>query len=81
MILVYIIKTHYNTHYCGITNNLIRRWKEHSTGKSSYLRYKKPHSVVHIEYFENRKLAAKREKIIKRIGVSKFVLIRKINHE
>ena len=73
-IVCYIINTHYGTFYTGITNNLIRRWKEHKAGKSSYLRKFKPKEVVHIEVFDNRKLAAKKERYIKKIGAKKYLL-------
>ena len=73
-IVCYIINTHYGTFYTGITNNLIRRWKEHKAGKSSYLRKFKPKEVVHIEVFDNRKEAAKKERYIKKTGANKYLL-------
>lgn len=72
-VIVYIVATHFGTHYCGITNNLIRRWKEHVNGKSSYLRRVKPREVVYVEMFENRRMAARKERKIKSFGVSKFI--------
>lgn len=76
--IVYIISTHYNTYYCGITNNLIRRWKEHKFGKSSYLSKFKAKEVVHIEIFYTRKQAAQKEKQIKNFGVKKYFLTKKL---
>lgn len=72
-IVVYIISTHYGTFYTGITNNLIRRWKEHRKGKSSYLRRYKPKEVVHIEYFKTRSEAHKKEVRIKKTGANKYL--------
>ena len=73
-VICYIILTHYGTYYTGITNNLIRRWKEHNEGKSSYLSKFKPKQVIHIEVYSTRKEAAKKERYIKSIGASKYLL-------
>ena len=74
VIIVYIILTHNGTHYTGITNNLLRRWKEHNEGKSSYLSKFKPKQVIHIEVYSTRKEAAKKERFIKSIGAKKYLL-------
>lgn len=71
-VVCYIVATHYGTYYAGITNSLIRRWHEHSTGQSKYLSIYKPKEVVWIEVYESYKAAARREKQIKQIGVGKF---------
>ena len=73
-IVCYIISTHYGTFYTGITNNLIRRWNEHKQGKSSYLSKFTPKEVVYVEVLSNRKEAAKKERYIKSIGASKYLL-------
>lgn len=73
-VVVYIISTCYNTFYTGITNNLIRRWKEHKEGKSSYLSKFKPMEVVFVLRFNNRREAARHEKYIKSIGAKKYLL-------
>ena len=74
VVYVYIILTHFGTYYTGITNNLQRRWKEHNDGQSSYLRKFKPKQIVYIEECENRRIAAKKERYIKSIGASKYLL-------
>ncbi len=71
-VICYIILTHYDTYYCGITNNLTRRWKEHVVGKSAYLARYKPKEVVWMEVYPNYKEAAKREQYIKKRGVGRF---------
>lgn len=76
-VCLYIIITHYGTYYTGITNNLIRRWREHSTGKSSYLRKFIGKEVVHVEYFNDRRLAHKQELKVKRIGARKYLIKKK----
>jgi len=74
LICLYIITTHYGTHYTGITNNLIRRWNEHNTGQSSYLSKFAAKEVIYVEFFELRKVAAKKEREIKRVGAKKYLL-------
>jgi len=74
LICLYIISTHVGTHYTGITNNLVRRWKEHSTGQSSYLSKFIPKEVIYVEFFDNRKVAARKERKIKNIGASNYLL-------
>ena len=71
-ICLYIILTHYGTYYCGITNNLQRRWKQHSSGQSKYLAKWKPKEVVYVEFLVGYETALKREKQIKQIGPGKF---------
>jgi len=56
----YIILTRFNSYYCGITNNLRRRMKEH---KAKQLLYAESHNT--------RKQARRREIIIKNTGVKK----------
>jgi predicted GIY-YIG superfamily endonuclease len=73
-ICLYIISTHYGTYYTGITNNLIRRWYEHISGKSSYLSKFKSKEVVYVKFYESRREAAKKERMIKNIGARKFLL-------
>lgn len=74
VVYVYIILTHFETYYTGITNNLQRRMSEHEAGKSSYLRKFKPKQIVYIEECESRILAAKKEKYIKKLGAKKYLL-------
>ena len=73
-ICVYIILTHYGTYYTGITNNLVRRWKEHITGQSSYLSKFKAKEVIYVEFHESRRGAASKERYIKKVGAGKFLL-------
>ena len=73
-VICYIILTHYNTYYTGITNNIIRRWKEHIQGKSSYLSKWTGKEVVHIEWFKTRKEAARKERYIKKVGAKNYLL-------
>ena len=74
IVYVYIISTHYGTHYCGITNNLTRRFEEHKNGKSSYLSKILPKELVYTKAYASRKEAYNEEKRIKNYGVSKFII-------
>jgi predicted GIY-YIG superfamily endonuclease len=74
MVCCYIISTHYRTYYTGITNSIIRRWREHVNGQSSYLSKFTPKEVVYISFYESRKEAARFERYIKRLGAGKFLL-------
>ncbi len=78
-VCLYIIKSHFGTYYTGITNNLIRRWSEHSSGKSRYLRKFKPKEVVYMIEFDNRRAAAQAEKRIKNIGANKFMMLQRLS--
>ena len=73
-VFCYIILTHYGTFYTGITNNMLRRWNEHKEGKSKYLSVFKPKEVVYWIECDNRKEAAKKERYIKSVGASKYLL-------
>jgi len=70
-VVCYIILAHDGTYYCGITNSIIRRWKEHVSGKSKYLKFHRPKEVVYLEWFEGYSLALKKERQIKNFGVWK----------
>lgn len=64
----YILRCTDNSLYCGQTNNLKRRIKEHNFNKyrsAKYLRGKTPVRLVYFEKFETRSAAMKREWEIK----------------
>ncbi len=64
---VYLIRTRYDSLYCGITNHLIRRFDQHQQGKGARaLRGKGP---LHMEWFqvvESKSDALRLEAFIKR---------------
>jgi putative endonuclease len=75
---VYIIETADGTYYTGQTNNLFRRFTEHMSGNSKgarYLRAHKPEFLVHLEEFETRGEAMKRERGIQRSRKLKLSLV------
>lgn len=73
-VVCYIISTHYGTYYCGITNCMLRRWKEHVGNQSKYLSTYKAKEVVFIEVYGSYSEARQREKQIKKGGVGRFFM-------
>ena len=64
MFYFYIVRCSDNSLYCGQTNNLERRIKEHNFDKNKsakYLRAKKPVKLVYSEEYPTLQLAMKRE--------------------
>ncbi len=79
---VYIIECKDESFYTGICWNLKKRIKEHNEGyfKSSFTKGRLPVKLVYWEKFENRFLAAIREKEIKGFGrIKKLSLIESLN--
>lgn len=65
----YILRCSDNSFYCGQTNNLERRVKEHNFDKNKsakYLRGKTPVKLVYFEKYSNLQEAMKREVQIKK---------------
>ena len=79
---VYIIETKKGLLYTGITNNLVRRYKEHSGEKqgrkgAKFFHFDSPKKIVYLEEVENRSSATKKEILIKKMTkVKKQGLIR-----
>lgn len=68
MYYLYLIRCRDNSLYCGITNNLERRFTEHQTSNTKsakYTKYRRPLSLVYVEKHKNIRGAMKREKLIK----------------
>ena len=63
--VVYIIECSDKALYTGITNDLKRRFKEHSSGVGHFTSYNRPAQLIHTESFPNKFEAAAREKQIK----------------
>jgi putative endonuclease len=77
---VYLLRCSDNSLYCGITNNLAKRLKEHNSGKSKAAKYTKPRRPVRLVYSEKqptKNAALKREIEIKKLKkVKKEALIK-----
>ncbi|WP_417880960.1 GIY-YIG nuclease family protein [Vibrio sp.] len=66
---VYLIRTRTKTLYCGITNDLERRFEQHQTGKGAkYLRGKGPLSLVWSQQVADKSAAIKEEIRIKKLS-------------
>ena len=66
MYYVYVIECKDKTLYTGITTDIQRRFREHSSGKGgAYTRSKKVQRILYTEQFETRGQAQKREAEIK----------------
>lgn len=80
MYFVYFIKSKKNNSiYVGITNNLIRRLKQHNEGQGSTKRYR-PWKYAYIEGYFLEEDAVKREKNIKYFGKVYSQLKRRIKN-
>ncbi|WP_089139418.1 GIY-YIG nuclease family protein [Vibrio rumoiensis] len=68
---VYLIRTRANTLYCGITNDLQRRFEQHQSGKGAkYLRGKGPLLLVWSQQVADKSSALKEEIRIKKLSKS-----------
>lgn len=72
-IILYILRLNNNTHYTGITKNLVRRMIEHNTGQSKSTRRHLPITLIHTESFESRKEARRKEVYIKNMGAKRYL--------
>ena len=70
---LYILSLKDSRYYCGITNDIDRRFKEHSKGRKSWASKVGVIKIEYIRRFDERKQAVKVEKKIKLFGVSKFI--------
>jgi len=67
---VYLLECGDHSLYCGVTNNLDKRLKQHRgeiQGGAKYTRSRKPLKLAYHEIFETRSLAQKREIVIKKM--------------
>ncbi len=63
---VYILETEHNTFYCGYTDDVEKRFKQHQEGKGAkYTRANKPIKIVYQKEFKTKSEALKEEYRIK----------------
>lgn len=63
---VYILETEHNTFYCGYTDDVEKRFKQHLDGKGAkYTRANKPIKIVYQKEFQTKSEALKEEYRIK----------------
>ncbi len=74
MFYFYILRCSDNTLYCGQTNNLETRIKEHNSSKvrgAKYTKARKPVKLVYSEKYPTLQVAMKRERQIKKLTKAK----------
>ena len=84
MYYFYIIRCCDNSLYCGQTNNLERRIKEHNSSKSKsakYTKIRRPVRLVHNEEYSSLLLAMRREIQVKRWTKAKKEALVALNME
>ena len=74
---IYIVECNDGTLYTGWTTDIAKRIKNHNCGKGAkYTRIRCPVILKHIEKFDNKKSALKREREIKKLSrIQKLKLI------
>lgn len=76
--ILYILRCSDTSLYCGVTNNLEKRIKEHNSSiarGAKYLRAKKPVTLVYSEKFLTLQLAMQREREVKKWPKAKKELL------
>ena len=68
--LVYIIGCDDGCLYTGITNDVARRWREHTGSRqgAKFFRGRKPEQLLYVEPGHTRSSASRREAAIKRLS-------------
>ena len=74
IVFVYILRLSGNKHYTGITNNPVKRFKEHINGKSKFTSHFQIDALIYIEQFPSRKAARIKEVYIKQTGAMRYIL-------
>ncbi len=79
MYYMYVLKGHMQHKlYIGVTNDLRRRFAEHTGGKSTYTHKSEEWTLVYYEAYANREEAHVRERLLKQFGSAYGHLKRRI---
>ena len=71
---VYVLKSKFaKKSYVGMTIDVERRLGEHNSGKNFYTKRYLPWEIIHMEKFDNREEARKREKYLKSTSGRRFL--------
>lgn len=63
---VYVLECDNGSYYIGQTENLLKRWNEHISGKAAnWTKSNKPLKIIHQEYYKTREEAVDREQKLK----------------
>jgi len=71
---VYVLRMADGTFYTGMTNDTVRRFKEHSDGRSKSTKSKLPFKVLYVVELESRQEARDLEVRIKTRGARLFMM-------
>jgi len=81
MISVYILACADGTYYTGMTNNIMRRFYEHSRGRGSYTRTRRPVIIVFRREYKDRRTARYIEKQIKHDGARRWLATKALTEQ
>lgn len=73
MAYLYIIKGVQEFYYCGITQDIYKRYRAHNTGQGKSTRRNSPYVIKYLFEIESMSRARILEKIIKNQGVRKWL--------
>ncbi|MBI0401353.1 GIY-YIG nuclease family protein [Cyclobacterium marinum] len=62
-----------NRYYVGQSKNHIERLERHQSGRNKSTKAGKPWEIVHVEFFNNRSDAVRKERQIKNIGSRRYL--------
>ena len=69
MFYVYFVKCKDNSFYCGYTNDIKKRIAKHNSGHGAkYTKKRRPVVLVYSEKFDNKLLAMRRERELKKLS-------------
>ncbi len=70
---VYVLSDESGSFYKGMTNNIVRRMKEHNRGKTQTTRKMSKLKLIYLEKYESLKEAREREKYLKTAAGRRFI--------
>ncbi len=65
MFYVYVLKCHNNDLYIGYSDDLRKRYKNHTDGKVTSTKSKRPLQLIYYEAYKEKRNATKREYFLK----------------
>lgn len=75
----YILKCSDNTHYSGITKNLVRRMLQHASGYSGYTRLHRAVMLSYLRPFPSYRVARRWEVTVKSHGAKRLMASKRFN--
>ena len=79
MFYVYVLKSKKDgKHYIGVTDNLVRRFREHNNGLNISTKYRKPFVLIYYEAYRREEDAMLREKRLKQFKNGQKELLKRL---